>query len=260
MSKEIVDWTNASKAKPTGNSKILVGIDHLPAPILKYLGNHVSKRPQIKNVYHVTEILYCLRKAYWRRNGGHSEIDSEGLLNIYRGNMFDKAWTPLFEHNQHTLKSERIHPVTGELLTLTGTLDFMWLDESNLEKILYDLKMPKNTFFKKRYGAGKFYSGQVQTYLAMAHESGFYLDTHRCRVLMVADDVVVDEVPEKPSMLDLMWERIFLFHTALVDNNPDMLRGAEDDKWECNPKYCPGNVEWRLVCKDYPIIDGYPTY
>jgi len=192
--------------------------------------------------------------------GGGNDIDMAGLWNIYRGNTFDNAWSPLFEHNQHTLKSERIHPETDELLTITGTLDFIWVDEENLEGVLYDLKMPKNIYYKKRDGAGKFYSGQVQTYLAMAHEGGFYNNIHRCRVLMVTDDIVIDEVPERPQMLDIMWDRTFLFHKALKDKNPNLLQGAEDDKWECNPLYCPGDVAWRLACKDFPIVDGYPTY
>jgi len=257
MTNNEVDWVDANK--PQEGSKILVGLEYLPTPIKTHLRNNMSKRPSIKNVYHVTEILYCLRKAYWKRMGGKNDFDLAGLWNIYRGNTFDKKWSPLFEHNQVTFKSERKHPEFEDLITLTGTLDFIWVDESSLDKVLYDLKMPKNVFYKKQYGAGKFYKGQVQTYLAMAHENGEYTDVHRCRVLMLADDLVIEEVPERPEMLDIMWERTFLFHKSLKDKNPNILRGAEAE-WECGERFCPGSVEWRLTCKQYPINEGFPTY
>lgn len=252
------DWVTAT-TEQSPNRKMLIGIEHLPTPIKTHLSRMVQTRPFIQSVYHVTEILYCLRKAYWRRMGGKNNIDLMGLWNIYRGSTFDNAWSPLFEHNQHTLKSERIHPETDELLTLTGTLDFIWVDESNLDRILYDLKMPKNIFYKRQYGAGKAYTGQVQTYLGMAHENNIYTDVHRCRVMMLADDLVIDEIPENPQMLDKMWDRVFLYHKAIKEKNPNLLRGPEES-WECSELYCPGNVEWRLSCKQYPITESYPVY
>ena len=258
MSEEYDDsWVEATQGKE--QAKLLVGIQHLPTPIKNHLRNRMGKRVFIQNVYHVTEILYCLRKAYWKRMGGKNEFDLSGLWNIYRGNTFDDAFSSLFEHNQITLKSEKVHPELEDLLTLTGTFDFIWVDESNLDKVLYDLKMPKNIFYKKQYGAGDFYKAQVQTYLEMAHENGLYTDIHRCRVMMLADDLVIEEVPERPKLLDIMWDRTFLFHKALKEKNPNILRGAEE-AWECGELYCPGSVEWRLSCKQYPIIEGYPTY
>ena len=93
----------------------------------------------------------------------------------------------------------------------------------------------------------------------MAHENNVYTDIHRCRVMMLADDLVIEEIPEKPGMLDRMWERTFTYHKALKDKNPNLLRGPEEP-WECGELYCPGSVEWRLACKQYPITESYPVY
>jgi len=245
------NWTDVGKEKITG---VLIGIEHLPAPIKTHMRRTFQSRPAIKHVYHVTELLYCLRKAYYRRMASENSIDDMGTWNIYRGNTFDNRWSPLFDKNQITLKSERKN------ITITGTLDFVWYDEKNMEKVLYDLKMPKNVYYRKSGGAGKFYTAQVQVYLAMAHENGELMDVHRCRVMMVADDLVIDEVPQKDEILDILWDRAYLLDEALETKNPSKLKGPEDSAWECREDYCPGTVEWRIACKDETITEGYPIY
>jgi hypothetical protein len=238
-----------SWASPDLADGVLVGVDLLPTPIVDHMRRTMTNRPHVRHLYHVTELLYCLRKAFWKRTHHNSEMNIESLWNIYRGVTFDEKWSPLFKINQKTYAVEKEH------LTITGTLDFVWLDEKDLEPVLYDLKMPKNIFYKKRDGAGKFYIEQVQAYLAMAHWNGELTNVHRARVLMLADDLVIQEVEENDDVLNYLWKRAFLLDKKLADFNEDGtipldLLGPEM-QWECGEKWCPGDLEYRVECKNY---------
>jgi hypothetical protein len=227
---------------------ILVGIENLPTPIVNHMKRKMHGRPSVKHVYHVTELLYCLRKAYFLRTHSKENIDLEGLWNIYRGTTFDAEWSPLFEENQITYNVER------EGMTITGTLDFIWVDEDNLEPVLYDLKMPKNLFYKKKEGAGQHYTEQVQTYLAMAHANDELMDVHRARVLMVSSDsAMIDEVKENDTILETIWNRATLLDEAIETHNHTIITGPMAG-WECNEKYCPADINWRVGCKSYPRL------
>ena len=89
--------------------------------------------------------------------------------------------------------------------------------------------MPASTFFKKTRGAGQGYKRQCQAYLALAHENLELLDVHRARVLMVAGDVVVEEVEEWEDMLDtFLLPRAQALDKALMTGSPVGLPGAEE--------------------------------
>jgi len=239
------NWSNP-------NAKgILIGLHLLPTPIVEHMRRTIGGRPAIENVYHVTELLYCLRKAYNRRIYSNGDgFDNSSLWNIYRGTTFDYKFSPLFDINQKT------YHITKEHLTITGTLDFVWIDEKNFDPILYDLKMPKNTFYKKSSGAGKFYTEQVQTYLAMAHANNELMHVHRARVLMLADDLVIQEVQENDEILNYLWERAFILDDAVKTHKTDPLEPltivGPEEEWECREPFCPGDLLYRLECKKYP--------
>lgn len=249
MSEE--SWINTGSGDKGSN--ILIGIEHLPTPIITHMRRTLNNRPMIEHVYHITELIYCLRKAYYRRLSKIDEyeipeIDKKGLWNIYRGNTYDNLWSPLFKTNQRTYVISRERE--NRKIFITGTLDFVWVDEQDLEKVLYDLKMPSTIFYRKKEGAGMFYTHQVQGYLGMAHEKGELTDVHRCRVMMLADDLVIAEVKENDKILDYITDRAWLLDDAVITKNPDILTGPEGT-WECLEEYCPGSIEWRLECKNY---------
>lgn len=227
---------------------VFLGIENLPAPIVNYLQNSIRKRRELPKVYHVTELLYCLRKVYYTKTVGRDDFSISSLWNIFRGNTFDNRFSPLFEKNQINYTSHR----NG--LTITGTLDFVWLDEDNFDPVLYDLKMPASVFYRKKTGASEAYKQQVQMYLALAHENGELLDVHRCRVMMLAEDLVMTEVPENDALLEQVWERTLLLDEALETKNSSILIGPEV-AWECKKPYCPADVEFRKECAKCP---NYP--
>ncbi len=213
-----------------------VGFKHLPEPILNHLKKQIKPRFPTPHVYHVTEIIYCLRKAYWRRtHPNQAKFNTKSLWNIYRGNIFDRQWCRLFKINQ------RNYTATREGVTITGTLDFVY------NGVLYDLKMPASVALSKLVGAHTSYKRQVAAYIALAHENNELLDIHMGRILMVAENVVVDEQKEWVGMLDdWMFPRAFLLDKALEDEDPSLLDGPED-RWECNPEFCNADLAFRIA-------------
>ena len=92
--------------------KILIGFEHMPTPIAEHLQKSRHFRRNIPNVYHVTEIIYCLRKAFARRvgipqHGLREGKDVRGSWNLYRGNTYDNRWSPLFDVSQKNFLSTR---------------------------------------------------------------------------------------------------------------------------------------------------------
>jgi len=186
-------------------------------------------------------------KAWYRRTYPQRiNWTTRSLWNVYRGTIFDKKWTPLFGVYQKNYKVEK-----GGIV-ISGTLDFIYNDGDG--DILYDLKMPSSTFFKKREGAGQGYRHQVQAYLALAHANGELTDIHRARVLMVAEDVVVEEVEEWEDMLDAyLWPRAQALDMALQAGVPVNLP-ATKETWECSSDsegipYCPADHFFRKICR-----------
>lgn len=229
------------------NSQIKIGFDLLPRPIVDHLRSKIQSRPVKPHVYHVTELIYCLRRAWYKRvYPERIQWSIRGLWNVYRGSTFDNKWTPLFKTHQRNYKVRR------RGVTITGTFDFIY-DTGN-DPILYDLKMPASVFYRKRKGAGQGRRRQVQAYIALAHANGEFLDVHRARVLMVAEDVVVEDVPEWTDMLDAwLWTRAFLLDRALRVGSPVGLPAAEEE-WECgaDPEgdpYCPADAHFRFLCR-----------
>lgn len=225
---------------------VKTGFGNLPAPIVLHLQGAVTARLAQPHVYHVTELIRCLRSAWYRRvYPERVEWSTRSLWNIYRGNIFDGRFTSLFNTHQRTFRAVR------QGVTITGTLDFVY--DAGDGSVLYDLKMPANVEFKKIYGVGQIYRRQVQAYLALAHVNGELLDVHRARVLMVAEDVVVEEVEEQVDMLDLwLWPRAFALDAALRVGSPAGLPSAEEG-WECagdseGVSYCPADPYFRKTC------------
>ena len=217
-------------------SPIQVGFRHLPAPIVNHLKKRVTRRRPKPHVYHVTELLYCQRKAYFNRiHPKKRTFNVRSLWNIYRGNIFDKQWSRRFKINQRTYTATREH------VTITGTLDFVY------NKYIYDLKMPASIALAKFTGAYISYKRQVAAYIELAHENGELLNIHAGRILMVAENVVVDEQKEWVGMLDSwLFPRAFRLDTALEEEDPSGLEGPEE-KWECNPEYCSADTDYRIA-------------
>ena len=95
----------------------------LPQPIVNHIFE-VANRVIIREPRTIgcTELLYCLRKAFFRRKY-RVELKPEQIWWIHRGNVFDNLWTSLFKSNQVEVR----YKVNDEL-TIVGHADFVYED------------------------------------------------------------------------------------------------------------------------------------
>ncbi|MDP6641010.1 MAG: hypothetical protein QF381_01010 [Nitrososphaerales archaeon] len=209
---------------------IETGYDLIPKPILEYVKNRNKKRPIIPHKYHVSSIVGCLVKEYYRRTIGGEIIAIPALLNMLRGTLFDEVFTPLFEKNQ------KRYDVTRGKITLTGQYDFVW------DGSLWDLKIPKSVFFRKESGAGPHYINQGKTYLAFAHYHGDLLDVNKIRILMIAGDGVVRETVEgdDENIMNTMFARASAVDEDLARKKiKNILQfSVPEESWECGSQIC----------------------
>jgi len=224
--------------------KIIVGIDALPKRIKEHLISQLNFRPSIPRVYHISSLTGCLRKYYYRiTHPDQNTFSLESSFHIFRGNLFDRALTSIFPVHQKNYIS------TKNGITISGTLDMVVYDEELDERILYDLKAPKSTGYLLREGGRVGYKRQVQGYLCLAKASGELTDVSVCRVLSIADDVVICEYLEDPLILDsFFWPRACIIEAAIRANDSSFLHGPEE-RWECNERFCSVSDEFRQECQ-----------
>lgn len=226
------------------------GVDALPNRLKDFLLSQINIRPALPSVYHITGLTHCLRKLWYRiKFPEECGFSLESCYHIFRGSMFDKVFTSLFPIHQKT------YIQTKRGVTITGTLDFLMFDDDLGERILVDLKCPKNTYYLKKESLGRIgYQRQVLAYLALAKVNNELMDVKRCRILSIADDVIVHEYGESPDILEsFFWPRAFILHAAVISNNSSILMGPEEN-WECNNKFCPASQKFREEC-DAKIIE-----
>ena len=89
------------------------------------------------NRLYVTELLYCLRKAYFNRKVS-KPLSAAQAFYIYRGDLFDEAWTPLFKRSQISCT----YRVPDRPYVIAGRADF--IDEDGA---IADLKTHANLKF-----------------------------------------------------------------------------------------------------------------
>lgn len=123
--------------------------------------DHIIKKTEFNYVPPVdriwtTDVLYCLRKAFWRRTDP-VEKDFKTLYNFFRGNLFDHELTGIFPLNQVRIEHIVEDPDYGDFL-ITGKADF--IDEG----IVWELKTVKSTYYFGSDGANDAHKRQVKFY------------------------------------------------------------------------------------------------
>ena len=171
---------------------------------------------------HVTELVYCLRKAYFRRQmekeGQHENKALKDRWYLYRGIVFDEAWTSLFPRNQ-----VRVTYRIPNGPSISGRIDF------ETEDTVWELKTVSNDY-AIRDGPKPAHVKQALFYawvenmpkakLVYVHLGGvkiFELDTSRA-------GEVVDELVSRAKEL----------YRALKEGRPPE---PHNEPWEC--RYCP---------------------
>jgi len=110
------------------------------------------------NIFHVSELCYdCMYKAYLDRKEG-KQFDGSANWNIYRGRIFDKAITRLFDENELRVQ----HRVKGTPYVIRGRIDGLLYEENEIYEVKsvmsiryvnqpYNYHIPQGIFYLNTY-------------------------------------------------------------------------------------------------------------
>jgi predicted RecB family nuclease len=153
-------------------------LDDLPQPIKDEILHRINDEDYRNkpNTYSITELLYCIRKSYYRRINP-KPIALKSAFNLYRGQIFDNLWCKLFTHNQvrATYRCKNIP------ITISGRYDFLTTDN-----VLTDLKTIKNLYFVKEPSPE--YVTQIRFYAwlnSIEKAQILYIDFGGCKIFPV---------------------------------------------------------------------------
>lgn len=202
-------------------------VEELPAPVKQHILEKVTEDFTYDNNHiYVTELLYCLRKAYYTRKI-QKPITLDHAWYIYRGNLFDEAWTSLFRQNQIRC-TYRIPDVP---VVIIGRADF--IDEDGA---VADLKTHANLRFlsepKPEHVTQVLFYAWVN---ALSKARLYYVDFMNCKRF----DINVSE-NEMRNIVDGLVERARRLYRALEQGKPP----PREEGWLC--KYC----EYRGECEN----------
>jgi hypothetical protein len=176
------------------------------------------------NTYSLTELLYCIRKTYYRRTQP-KPTDLEAAFNMYRGKVFDNLWSPLFQHNQ----VRSTHRCKNIPITISGKYDFLTTDN-----ILTDLKTTKSLYFVNE--PSKEYKTQVRFYAwlnSIDKAQIVYIDFGDCKVFPV-------EVGDCTKLIEDLERKAEMLYIALRDKTLPY-KPITAPEWLC--KKCEYNEE-----------------
>lgn len=197
-------------------------IEQLPEPILDHINSLVEREYTYRDgSLHVTELLYCLRKSYLRRQEtAEKEISQKWYL--YRGLIFDELWTTKFSRNQ-----VRITHRIPDGPTIVGKIDFIH------EDTIYELKTVSN-FYALKDGAKEQHIKQVKFYAwceNLDKAKLIYVSLEGVRIF----DIDCSDAYETVRELE---EKARILYKALKSKIPP----EPVESWEC--RYC----EYKNLC------------
>lgn len=161
------------------------------------LDQNYTQRP---NIFHVSELSYdCMFKAFLDRKEGKG-FNKDALWNIYRGTIFDRYLTKLFDENEVRVQ----HRIKGTPYVVRGRIDGILYEENEIWEIktVASSKFVRNPY-NHHIKQGLFY---LCTYDPTAKLKFLYasMDGHK-EFEYVADretaDQVLMEYEEKARML-----------------------------------------------------------
>lgn len=216
-----------------------MSIEDLPAPIKQFIVRETERDKIFEdNRLGVTELIGCLRKAWYRRKMP-LPLSIQQRWWFYRGNLLDGVWTPLFERNQVRIT----HRIRDYPVVISGRIDF--IDEDGA---VADLKTIDNLYWIKKEGAKADHIKQVLFYAWCEAR-----DKARLYYVSMNDAVPMEVAVSEENKLEVVNElesNAKILYNALVNNIvPERDDKHTQDYWECGVSkdgvcYC----EYREQC------------
>jgi hypothetical protein len=220
-----------------------MSVEDLPERIKRQIVVDTERdRPREDNRLALTECIGCLRKAWYRRKHP-KDLTMQQRWWFYRGNLFDNAWSPLFERNQIRMT----YPLKEPPVVIVGRLDF--IDDDNA---IADWKTVDKLSNIEYYGAKEDNVKQVLFYAWCEKKT-------KARLYYIGmKDILKIEVEVTKENTDALLKEIEdnakILYTALTNNVlPERDKKHTDNYWECGLSdegvaYC----EYREECWKKP--------
>lgn len=209
---------------------MLEDLKELPNQILEHILTTTLNDYEYRNeTLHVTELLYCLRKAYFRRTQLDVEKELAQSWYQYRGSVFDQLWTGLFPRNQIRVTHRIPHGPT-----IVGRIDF--INQEGDDLVLYELKTISNRYAIK--------DGPKGEHVMQAMFYAWCENISVAKLVYVSFEGVkiftIDCSTEEPyQVVRALEERAKLLYDCLIN---ERLPPRTEKEWEC--RYC----EFKDVC------------
>ena len=183
------------------------GIDALPDKIKKHiLGETSSNYNPPNNRIWVTNIICCLRKAWFRRKFPKRR-ELQKSWHLYRGNVFHDKWEGLYQDDDKKIDI----PLWNSGAILVAKYDFF--DEGCIWEMKWVTDAYKDMLDKK--GASKEHEKQLQIYLHT-----WNIEMGKLIYLMSKEVVIVDVPYDDEFDLNELLQRALILFQALEDNTP----------------------------------------
>lgn len=211
----------------------------LPQPLYHEVFEDDRNYTNQPNVFHASELCYqCLWKVYWDRVEGKSFPD-EAKWNLYRGRVFDKAITPLFDENEIRVQQR----VKGSPYIIRGRIDGLSYDKNEIYEVksVVDIKYVREPF-KHHIPQGIFYLGN---YNPQATLKFLYVSMNGYKTFKY-----VGGFENMEAELENFDRKARLIGKAIKDETPPEPERANECKW-CRYKNEPDGS----LCK-CPIVKG----
>lgn len=208
-------------------------LENLPNPIkekiLKEANNDENYEP-MPNSYHITELVGCIRKAYYRRVLPKKNIGLDTANNFHRGKLWDRDFCGCFKHNQVrvTYRCQKVP------ISISGHFDFLNQDDPD-NPVITDLKAPKTLFYVERDGKpSEHYRQQVLFYCyctAISKGAVMYWDGSKPLIypIEVSDIACVELIDSLESKASILW-------ISIKNRKAPSKEVCTPENWEC--QYC----------------------
>jgi len=177
------------------------------------------------NIFHASELCYgCMFKVYMDRKEGKC-FPKDAMWNLYRGRVFDKALTPLFDENEVRVQQR----VKGTPYVIRGRIDGLLYDIDGKNEI-YEVKsvvsikyvqqpfkqhVPQGLFYLGNYNPNarlKFLYVSMDGYKVLEYDAGFEtmeaeLENFDRKARIIGKAIRKEEPPEPTRGNECKWCR-----------------------------------------------------
>lgn len=215
-----------------------MSINDLPNPIKQKILRETNDNDDYEpmpNCYHITELVGCLRKTYYRKTLPKQPVSLETANNFHRGRLWDKDFCGCFKHNQVRVT----YRCQKTPICISGHFDFLNQDDPN-DPVITDLKSPKTLFYIERDGKpSEHYRTQVLFYCyctAIPKGAVMYWDGAKPLTYPITADT--EACNELITKIEARAATLWL---ALRNKQPPIKQVCNPETWECN--YCEYQTE-----------------